>query len=334
MVWSLCSTTANCKLNNVGIVTGGGPYSESGDTTTNLPPNTNNALFTSEWTGGQSSGIAVGQTAFTFDVPVSNGNYTVRLYFAELNKNGAGLRLFDVALEGTTVLANFDVFVAAGGINKAKVEEFTTSVNDGKVTIAFITRKENAKISAIEIIPAGPAVTPTPSNTPTATNTAAPTETPSPTNTPDPNATATNTATPTETATNTAIPTETATATNTTAPTETATATNTALPTSPPVQGATIARINAGGRRSRLQVETGALTSSGAAASWRPTAAASTSPTRSTTSCTASSARPRWALATPFRWRGRASTWCGCTSRRSCSTTPVSGGGRRTWKAA
>jgi hypothetical protein len=229
VVWSLCSTTANCKINNVGVVTGGGPYSESGDTNTNLPPNTNNAIFTSEWTGGQSSGIPVGQTAFTFDVPVSNGNYTVRLYFAELNKNGAGLRLFDVVLEGTTVLANYDVFVAAGGINKAKVEEFTTTVNDGKVTIAFVTRKENAKISAIEIIPAGPAVTPTPSNTATATNTAVPT------NTPDPNATATNTAVPSNTATNTATP------------SNTVTPSNTSTPTTPPVQGATVARINVGG---------------------------------------------------------------------------------------
>ncbi len=55
---------------------------------------------------------AVGARAFGFAVPVNNGYYRVRLHFAELNKTAANTRLFDVRLENTTVLSNFDVWAA------------------------------------------------------------------------------------------------------------------------------------------------------------------------------------------------------------------------------
>ena len=86
---------------------------------------------------------------------MTNGAYTVRLHFAELNKTAANTRTFDVRLENTTVLSNFDVFAQAAGIDKAIVRQFPVTVTDGVMTIDFIRRIENAKISAIEIIPAG-----------------------------------------------------------------------------------------------------------------------------------------------------------------------------------
>ncbi len=105
-------------------MTGGNAYSET-DTITGVPAGMNNAIFQSEWTGGQANGGAVGARAFLFTVPVTNGYYRVRLHFAELNKNAANLRLFDVRLENTTVLSNFDIWSAAGGIDRAIVREFT-----------------------------------------------------------------------------------------------------------------------------------------------------------------------------------------------------------------
>jgi PIN domain nuclease of toxin-antitoxin system len=148
--WSACTATSACA----GWVTGGFAYSEP-DTITGLPSGTNNALFQSEWTGGQTTGVPVGARAFGFNVPVANGSYLVRLHFAELNKDAANLRLFDVRLEGVTVLAGFDVFAAAGGIDRAVTREYTADITDGAVTLDFITRKENAKVSAIEIVPVG-----------------------------------------------------------------------------------------------------------------------------------------------------------------------------------
>ena len=85
---------------------------------------------------------------------MTNGTYQVRLHFAELNKNGAGLRVFDVNIEGgANELTSFDIWVQAAGINKAIVREFTTTVTDGTLTIQFIRQVENAKISGIEILP-------------------------------------------------------------------------------------------------------------------------------------------------------------------------------------
>ncbi len=145
VTWSACSSLTACN----GWVSGGGAYAE-GDTITGIPAGMNNTMFQSEWTGT----AATGARAFGFQIPVANGSYQVRLHFAELNKTAAGARTFDVRLENGTVLSNFDVFAQAGGIDRAIVRSFTTTVTDGNVTLDFIRRVEYAKISAIEIIPA------------------------------------------------------------------------------------------------------------------------------------------------------------------------------------
>ena len=142
--WAACSSLTACS----GRVSGGQPYSEA-DTITGIPAGMNNAIFQSEWTGG----AARGARAFGFDIPVQNGRYDVRLHFAELNKTAAGTRVFSVDLEGARVLTDLDLFVAAGGIDKAIVRQFTTTVTDGRVTIDFLAGVENAKVSAIEVLP-------------------------------------------------------------------------------------------------------------------------------------------------------------------------------------
>ena len=149
--WSACSSTTACS----GWVSGGNAYSET-DTVTGLPAGTNNTMFQSEWTGTATTG----QRAFGFAVPVTNGAYRVRLHFAELNKTAANTRTFDVRLENTTVLSNFDIWSQAGGIDKAIVRQFPATVTDGVMTIDFIRRIENAKISAIEILPGADTVAP------------------------------------------------------------------------------------------------------------------------------------------------------------------------------
>ena len=51
-------------------------------------------------------------------------DYTVRLYFAELEDVKVGSRVFDVKLQGKTVLAAFDLPKEAQGSHKAVVREF------------------------------------------------------------------------------------------------------------------------------------------------------------------------------------------------------------------
>jgi hypothetical protein len=154
--WSGCQT-GNCQ----GYVTGGFVFTQSPmPVVSGVPANMNQALFQTEWTGGQfgTNPVAVGAVAFRYNIPVPNGNYTVRLHFAELNKLAAGQRTFDVDIEGTRRLDKFDIFLAAGGANRAIVREFATTIADGNVSIDFIRQVENAKVNAIEIIPVtGPA---------------------------------------------------------------------------------------------------------------------------------------------------------------------------------
>ncbi len=64
------------------------------------------------------------------------GQYTVRLDFAELQPDS---RAMDVIINGTTVLTNFDIYAAAGALDKAVDETFTTNADgSGLIAISFI----------------------------------------------------------------------------------------------------------------------------------------------------------------------------------------------------
>ena len=95
--------------------------------------------------------------AYTFPVPVGQ-HYLVRLHFAEIFYNSAGQRRENIAVNGQPVLTNFDIFSAAGGMNKAVVREFPDVAPDAKGNIVIHltatpdSRDQNAKISGIEIL--------------------------------------------------------------------------------------------------------------------------------------------------------------------------------------
>ncbi|UQN09750.1 NPCBM/NEW2 domain-containing protein [Deinococcus sp. QL22] len=146
--WQACNAVTSCG----GLVTGGFAYSES-DTIAGVVAPANAALYQTEWTGGLTDGVPAGETAFEYKVPVANGKYQVRLHFAELNKTAAGQRVFDVKVEGQTVLNRFDIFAEAGGAGRALIKSLPSTVTDGVLNLAFVRQIENAKISALEIIP-------------------------------------------------------------------------------------------------------------------------------------------------------------------------------------
>jgi len=105
-----------------------------------------------------------GTHTYTITGLTSGTSYLVRLHFAEIywgpgapgGGTGTGVRTFDVAINGTTVLPGFDIFAAAGGANRAIVREFAPTANTGgQLAITFTTLKDNAKSSGIEILPGG-----------------------------------------------------------------------------------------------------------------------------------------------------------------------------------
>src|SRR5580693_6736938 len=92
---------------------------------------------------------------FTYAIPgaVPGATYTIRLHFAEEYWTTAGSRIFNVLIDGTQVLTNFDIFATAGGEYKAVVEQFTeVAPTNGTFTIQFVTVKDNAQINGIEIL--------------------------------------------------------------------------------------------------------------------------------------------------------------------------------------
>ncbi|GAB4398930.1 MAG: hypothetical protein OHK0053_18310 [Microscillaceae bacterium] len=87
-----------------------------------------------------------------WNFPVPNGSYLVKLLFAEIwtGAQETGIRVFDVNIEGQTVLNDLDQ-TAKYGWNTAAVETFTVTVTDGNLDIDFIQIVQNPVIKGIEI---------------------------------------------------------------------------------------------------------------------------------------------------------------------------------------
>ncbi len=94
----------------------------------------------------------IGSFKYTITGFTAGSSHTIRLHFAETYWTAAGLRIFNVSINGTQVLANFDIFAAAGAKNKAIIEQFTTNANtSGQYVITFTPVKDNSLVSGIEV---------------------------------------------------------------------------------------------------------------------------------------------------------------------------------------
>jgi hypothetical protein len=89
--------------------------------------------------------------SLTFEIPCQNGEYLVLLYFCEIRSRQQE-RVFDVLLERTTVLSNFNIFHEAGNATFTAVVQRTAAVvTDGSLTLTFRRVQSNPIISGIEI---------------------------------------------------------------------------------------------------------------------------------------------------------------------------------------
>ncbi len=95
-----------------------------------------------------------GVTSFTYTIPglTAGSSHTVRLHFCETFFTTTGSRVFNVTINGTQVLPNFDIVAASGGQNIANIQQFTATADaSGHITITFTSVTNNALISGIEI---------------------------------------------------------------------------------------------------------------------------------------------------------------------------------------
>ena len=93
--------------------------------------------------------------SFTYTIPglSAGATYNVRLHFAELTFGGSGQREFNVAINGTAVLTNFDIF-AAGGIDTAVTRQFSAVASTtGNIVISFTQgAADNPEVAGIEVL--------------------------------------------------------------------------------------------------------------------------------------------------------------------------------------
>ncbi|MCI0689838.1 MAG: PKD domain-containing protein [Sporichthyaceae bacterium] len=122
-------------------------WSTVGSVDGTVPPGTPIGIYSSErWDPSSAPPMQ-----WSFPVPAGR-NVQVRLYFASrcTCTDNVGERIFDVALDGATVLDDYDI-VAAVGFNVGTMRSWDI-VSDGTVNVDFAHVVENPLINAIEIV--------------------------------------------------------------------------------------------------------------------------------------------------------------------------------------
>ena len=104
--------------------------------------------------------------AFSYNIPITNGTYNVKLHFAEIywgapegGKEGADNRVFDVTIEGDMVLPNLDIYAEVGAVT-ALVKTYEITVDDEELNISFSASTDRPKLSALEVLGDGQLLTP------------------------------------------------------------------------------------------------------------------------------------------------------------------------------
>ena len=116
-------------------------------------------------------GNRFGSFIYTLPGLIPGDSYTVRLHFAETFQTAGGKRRFNVAINGTTVLTNFDIFCTAtgdpinctgNGKDIAVVQTFTANANSqGQIVLAFTNGSaDNPQVNGIEVLTNGGAMPP------------------------------------------------------------------------------------------------------------------------------------------------------------------------------
>jgi len=88
---------------------------------------------------------------YRYEIPVTNATYSLALHFAELYHNGAGLRSFNVSVEGRRVLSNVDLYSLAGHDGAYNYIVDNINVGDKSLTIDLETIQDNATINGFAI---------------------------------------------------------------------------------------------------------------------------------------------------------------------------------------
>ena len=153
-------TTLACPTSSTVQINSGGPAISSfladEDFNGGSVVSTTDSIQTVNVPKGLPMGVFEDSRAGTFSYTVkgfkAGSNHTVTLYFLEPAYDGVGLRLFNVSINGTTVLSDFDVFLAAGDMDTPVSEAIKAAADStGQYVIAFTPVLNDAVLSGLQI---------------------------------------------------------------------------------------------------------------------------------------------------------------------------------------
>lgn len=114
---------------------------------------------------GASMESVLAQSGFRYDIPVPNGVYELRLYFADPirhkvvadGQDAQNVRHFQVDVNGRRILSGFDAIADAGSaaVDVRAFKDISPAA-DGKVHLEFIPSAERPFVSALELTPGIP----------------------------------------------------------------------------------------------------------------------------------------------------------------------------------
>ena len=83
---------------------------------------------------------------------LASGKITVKLHLDDGYSAVPGQRLFDIAINGTTVAKDFDIFASAGGKDRALVKSFVVDAPEGTIRLSVPrVASDNATFAAVEL---------------------------------------------------------------------------------------------------------------------------------------------------------------------------------------
>jgi hypothetical protein len=79
--------------------------------------------------------------------------YDLALHFAETEEENVGRRVFDVKVQGRTVISRLDIAAASGGVNRALTKDLRGIVAQGTLTVELVPVQGKAPlICSLEVL--------------------------------------------------------------------------------------------------------------------------------------------------------------------------------------
>ncbi len=88
---------------------------------------------------------------YSYDIALPNGTYDVTLKMVEMYFNATGERVFDVSVEGTEEITDFDLYQTAGHDVAHDVVVTGVQVSDGELNIQLTSDVNNASLAALSV---------------------------------------------------------------------------------------------------------------------------------------------------------------------------------------